>query len=410
MLRRLFWAAVLGIAAWGPERAHAQAGPFAAPASTAAPTLPVPYQGQMPLPQDRGPWVIGDVRFQGEQAVSEFALSTRVRARRGSLYTPSDIAGDLAELKTVPGVLSAKADLYHILGEPVPDNYASIAVSTTMVRLVFTIEEKPLFVPGLAPPPTGQPWGPAKAAEAPPASLSGIVLTPTAYRGLGRDNRPGLGLDVNVAYFIGRLYGKNSLPYTTNKTNYIDRVGVLFLGFDGKMQIQSEGTVRPAVAAGAQANFNYRDAPQPALKTVSLTVNPASNNTRVLTGAYVVASKNIAGLRSSLGFMAGDAGNMVGMLSEFLTDQALIFDNHPGQTATSKSTAFASLLFLPTPSYPLAVEFMKPNGMPLNPWLLNFKLGHFLKLNFDLSYLKFTGGWDMLGTFVFRYTEFPKRK
>ena len=235
------------------------------------------------------------------------------------------------------------------------------------------------------------------------------VLTPTAYRGLGRSNRPGLGLDVNVAYFIGRLYGKNSLPYTTNKTNYIDRLGVLFLGFDGKMQIQSEGSIRPAVAAGAQANFFYRDAPQPALKTVDVTVNPASNNTRLLSGAYVVASKNIAGVRSSLGFMQGDAGNMVGMLSEFLTDQALLFDNHPGQTAASKSVLFASLLTLPTPSYPLAVELMKPNGMPLNPWLLNFKLGHFLKLNFDLAYLKFNGGWDLLGTFAFRYTEFPKK-
>ena len=104
-----------------------------------------------------------------------------------------------------------------------------------------------------------------------------------------------------------------------------------------------------------------------------------------------------------------NAGDSVGLLSEYLTDQALAFSGHPGSQAKSNSTFFASLLYLPTPTYPLAVEYLKPNGMPLDPWMLNFKLGHFLKLNFDLAFLKFNGGWDVLGTFQFRYTQFPKK-
>ncbi|HAH07791.1 MAG TPA: hypothetical protein DCM05_14925 [Elusimicrobia bacterium] len=368
-----------------------------------------PYQG-IPLSSDRGPWVIGEVRFTGQQALSEFALSTRVRARRGVLYTPSDVAGDIRELQSVPGVLSARSDLFAIPGQPAPENYASIAVSSMMVRLVYTVEEKPLYLPGLTAPTTTQAQAAAsKEAQVPPASVSGIVLTPTAYRGLGRNNRPGLGLDVNLAYFIGRLYGKNSLPYTTRKTNYIDRIGVWFLSFDGKMQLQSEGVWRPAMTVGTQGTFSFRDAPQPQLQTVSVTVNPAAQGTKTMAGAYAVATKNLKGVRTSVGFMQGNAGDSVGLLSEYLTDQALAFSGHPGSQAKSNSTFFASLLYLPTPTYPLAVEYLKPNGMPLDPWMLNFKLGHFLKLNFDLAFLKFNGGWDVLGTFQFRYTQFPKK-
>jgi len=120
-------------------------------------------------------------------------------------------------------------------------------------------------------------------------------------------------------------------------------------------------------------------------------------------------SKKIFGVRSSLGYALGNNGERVALLTEFLTDQALSFAGHPNQHATSKSTLFGSLMWLPHPNYPLAVEFMKPNGMALNPILLNFKVGYFLKLNFDLSYLRFRGGWDLLGQFQFRYTQYPRK-
>jgi len=70
---------------------------------------------------------------------------------------------------------------------------------------------------------------------------------------------------------------------------------------------------------------------------------------------------------------------------------------------------FASVLFVPKPAYPLGVEVMKFNGSPLNPWLINFKVGYFIKLNFDIAYLKYQGGYDVLGVLQFRYNHFPQR-
>ena len=74
-----------------------------------------------------------------------------------------------------------------------------------------------------------------------------------------------------------------------------------------------------------------------------------------------------------------------------------------------RTVPFASILFVPKPAYPLGVEFMKFNGARKNPWLVNFKLGYFLKLNFDLALLKYQGGYDVIGVLQFRYNHFPRR-
>ena len=407
-LRSAAGAALLLLLPSASLRAQSSLPGFAAEVSTVAVSTS-PYQG-IPLSQDKGPWVVGEVRFTGHSTLSDYALQNRVRGRRGVLYTPSDIAGDLKELQSMPGVLSARCDLFAIPGLGAPENYAAIVVSTMMVRLVYTLEEKTLFLPGMSS--TAAASGRTTESPrdmTPPAAVSGIVLTPTAYRGLGHNNRPGLGLDINTAYYIGRLYGKNNLSYTTKKSNFIDRLGVWLFTFDGKMQLQSEGDFKPALASGVQGTFTFRDAPQPSLQTVNVTVKPTEKTNTTMAGAYFVATKKIYGVRSSLGFMQGNAGDSVAQLSEYLTEQALLFGGNPGQKAASKSTLFASLLVLPTPSYPLAVEMVKPNGMALNPILFNFKLGHFLKLNFDLAYLKFAGGWDLMGMFQFRYNQFPKK-
>lgn len=244
----------------------------------------------------------------------------------------------------------------------------------------------------------------------PEISISGVVLTPTAYRGRGRINQPGLGLDINAAYYIGRLYGKNDLPFSLRRTNYIDRVGVWFLTADGKMQIQSEGDFRPAMAVGAQGIFTFRDAPQSA---TTFQVKVSDKTQRSLSDAYVVASKNLRGARVSVGFMQGNTSDQIPLLTEFLSPQAMQFAENigPGQPVrvpTSKSLLFGSLLYMAKPKYPLGIEFMKPQGAPRNPILINFKLGYFLHLNFDVAYLRFDGGWDLLGNFQVRWTYFPR--
>ena len=356
------------------------------------------------LPSTSGPWVIGDVRFYGAVTVSDYALRSKVRAKRGSLYSPADVQGDVQGL-TEMGVFSQITSGLIALDEPVPEQYTGIVASTGTVRLVFFVEEK--GAPAPAPVVSTAPLRPED--QVPPAAVSGLIFTPTAYRGLGRYNRPGLGLDFNGVYYIGRLYGKNSSNYTTRKTNYIDRVGVWFVSADGKMQLQSETRWRPAMAAGVQGYFTIRDAPQPSIQTPGVTVNVSQKTTRALADAYIVFSKKFGPVRSSVGYMQGNFADAIPLLTEFLSPQAMTFNGRPGQTAQSKSTFFLSLLSLPKPAYPLGFEFVKPNGMALSPYLINFKLGYFLKLNFDIAYLKFQNGYDLLGMFQFRYNYFPSR-
>jgi hypothetical protein len=74
----------------------------------------------------------------------------------------------------------------------------------------------------------------------------------------------------------------------------------------------------------------------------------------------------------------------------------------------SRTVSFASILYLRKPDYPIGVEFMKFNGANGNSILINFKIGRFLKLNFDVAVLKYTGGYDILGLFQFRYNHFPR--
>jgi hypothetical protein len=380
--------------------------------SLALTALCSPAAGQtvygVPLPQDRGPWVIGDVLFQGNRTVSAASLQDAVRARRGLLYTPADVTNDLVSLRGNAGILGARAAIYGIPEVPVPESYRSISVSTMVVRVVFTVEEKELLLPGLTPATTKQ--EPIVTKTIPAAALSGVVMTPTAYRGLDQDNHPGLGLDANAVYFIGRLYGTNKM--SSRPTNYIDRVGVWFLSVDGKMQVQSESTWRPAVSVGAEGILTFRDAPQPAVQSPGVTASVSAKTTRTLSEGYVVASKKLGPVRSSVGFAQGNGGDRVALLTEFLSPTWL-YTADPGNVvngteAKSRSVFFASLLTLPKPHVPLAIEFMKPNGMIRNPYLINLKVGYFLKLNFDLAYLKFAGGWDLLGMFQFRYAHFPR--
>ena len=235
------------------------------------------------------------------------------------------------------------------------------------------------------------------------------MLTPTAYRANGAQGL-GLNLDFTASYYIGRLYGQNHLEWSTRKTNFIDRVGVWFLNIDGKMQIQEEGRIKPATAVGAMAIFNFRDVPQPALQgPFNLTVKTSNPNTKAMTGAYLVFTKKFhRRAYVSLGYLGGNAVNQISFLSEFLTPEALAFSGHTGQTVTGHSMLFGSAVYHIKPGYPISLEFLKPQAVPASPMLFNFHIGSYLHLNFDIAYLKFQGGYDLLGFFNFRYSFFPR--
>lgn len=255
------------------------------------------------------------------------------------------------------------------------------------------------------------PSKPAAYAEA-EVPLSGIVLMPTAYRGKGK-NAIGLGLDINAAYFIGRLYGKNSFDWTMEKKDYLDRVGLWLLFTDAKMQIQTEGAWRPAMAAGVQGVLKFRDSAQPTLNSPSATVKVDSKNTDTYANAYIALTKRLhPKFLVDIGYSDGDMPKVIYSLSEYLSKEAInLANNHtPSSDAVAIPTGmlFGGFLWLPKKDYPLGLEFMIPQGAPRHPKLVNLHLGSLLKLTFELSYLKFDGGWDLLGMFQFRYNYLPR--
>lgn len=368
-----------------------------APAVSSASAPSGPALGN-PLPVSGGPWVPAEfLFFSNGRVVSDYAWRDKLRGRRGVLYTTADLSGDVEALAALKLFDDVKPSVYGIPGTEVPSDLAPISVSSQQVRVIFDVREtpkveaeKPKFV-------------------TPPTAVGGVFLTPTAYRGAGRHVSPGLALDVNAAYFIGRLYGKNSFPNSPRKSNYIDRIGLWTLTADGKMQVQSEGVVRPAVAVGGQAMLVFRDSPQPTVQTPGVSVKIDAKTTRILTDGYFVASKKFGPVRTSAGVMQGTMGELAAELTEFLRPEALRFyANKPGSEVHSRTVPFGSVFYLLKPDFPIGVEFMKFNGAPLNPYLVNFKLGRFLKLNFDLALIKFQGGYDVLGVFQFRYNHFPK--
>jgi hypothetical protein len=101
-------------------------------------------------------------------------------------------------------------------------------------------------------------------------------------------------------------------------------------------------------------------------------------------------------------------------LSEFLSKEAInTTRSTQGLPALNKvnvptSMLFGGFMWMPKKDSPIGVEFMIPQGAPLAPKLINLHLGTLLKLNFEISYLTYKGGWDMLGMFQFRYNYLPK--
>jgi hypothetical protein len=391
------------LAAAALPAAAQSASPFASSVSSApaVSTAPAVALGQ-PLSVAGGPWVLAETLFfSGGRVISDYAWRDKLHGVTGQLYTSQDLQADVQTLQGLKAFNRVTPAVYGIPNDPIPPQFTSISVSTNQVRVVFDVD----VIVSSAPKPR---------LVTPPSAVSGLILTPTAFRGAGRFNTPGLGLDFNAVYFIGRLYGKNNYPNAPSHTNYIDRLGVWLLTADGKMQLQSDADWRPAVAVGGQTTFMFRDSPQPSVNTPTVTVQVKAKTTQILTDAYVVASKNFRGVRTSLGVMQGNMGDLPGNLSEFLAPPALQFYKQssgftPVDFVRSRTVPFGSVLYMVKPDYPIGVEVMKFDGANTNPLLVNFKLGRFLHLNFDLAYLKFQGGYDVLGLFQFRYNQFPSR-
>jgi len=238
------------------------------------------------------------------------------------------------------------------------------------------------------------------------APLSGIVLTPTAYKGIDSDEI-GPALDINAVYYIGRIYGKNKYDWTLNEKNYLDRIGLWILDLDGKLVVQSENRWRPAMAVGVQAALIFRDSPQPQLDDQTVTADVDKSDK--IASVFVVLTKKLSRkFILNAGYSEGNFSNFIPQLSEFLTPQAIALSSKTG-TATSRHMLFGGLIFLLKPNYPISIEILVPQGAAQNPKLINFRFSRLVKLNFQLSYLTYDGGWDLLGCFQFRFNMFPKQ-
>lgn len=238
-------------------------------------------------------------------------------------------------------------------------------------------------------------------------SISGLVITPTAYRSYGL-NEIGTSIDINAVYYIGRLYAKNKFDWSVDKKNYLDRIGLWYLETDGKILLQKERKYIPAFSSGVKASFTFRDSPQPNLTSPSASFKVDSKNTNQLFSLYFVISKHLTSkLISSLGYSDGDFGKTVFMLSEFLSDRSSqLTYNHP--ITISKSTLFLNTFYIIKEKYLLGFEIIIPQGSTFSPKLINLQFANFLKLNFQLSYLTYKGGDELLGMFNFRYSFYPR--
>jgi hypothetical protein len=398
--------AVLAVS-WASPVAAQTGNPIGTPFGTsvssapAVSTAPVVALGQ-PLSVSGGPWVLAETLFfSGGRVLSDYAWRDKLHGTVGQLYTASDLQNDVQTLKDLKAFSRITPAVYGIPNNPIPPQFTSISVSTVQVRVVFDVD----VAVSSAPKPK---------LVTPPSAVSGLILTPTAFRGAGKFNTPGLGLDFNAAYFIGTLYGKNSYPNAPDHTDALDRLGVWLMSMDGKMQLQSDGEWRPAVAVGAQTTFLFRDSPQPNVNTPTTTVQVNAKSTQILTDAYIVASKDFHGLRTSVGLMQGNFGNLPGNLSVNLSPQALQFYKQasgftPVGFVQSNTVPFGSMFYMLKPDYPVGFEVLQFDGAYGNPMLIDFKVGRLLKLNFDIALLKYQGGYDLLGLMQFRYNQFPSR-
>lgn len=237
---------------------------------------------------------------------------------------------------------------------------------------------------------------------------SGLILMPTAYRnGVGQG--VGANLDIVSTYYIGRLYGEHNLGQNSGH-DLLSRIGIWIFTFDPKLVLQEEKTFSPALAMGYQVSYLMRDTKAPSSPSSDIElVSLKKSSSQTLLGFYLVASKKIKTLSLHLGYLRGNVGNMLSYLSEYLPASSEAGNVIPSMFYAGTEMDFFSLLNL-------KFEFIKPYnlnrspGLGYSPWIINTHLGKFLHLSFDVSFLKYRGGYDWLGFFNFRINVFPWEK
>jgi len=174
---------------------------------------------------------------------------------------------------------------------------------------------------------------------------------------------------------------------------------------DGKNADTVETDIRPDVAVGAQGGYTIRDAPQPGINSSTASRCPSRREPpsgfRTATSSPEEILRRGAQARASCRAIWAI---FVANLSEFMSPEALnSIRTRRTSPSAAKASGFAASGF-PEKRPALGHRNHKFTAPRLNPSEINMT-GLFLKLNFDVSVLKYKGGYDVLGTIQFRYNN-----
>lgn len=110
------------------------------PAAAAAPAEPPPAEAPVP-PR---PWVLGEITASGLKNVKFAVIKGEIKARKGDLYDRPDLDRDIQSLLSLGSFERVGADISST-GKAVPPELAKVSGSSTTVKLVFVVVEKPII-------------------------------------------------------------------------------------------------------------------------------------------------------------------------------------------------------------------------------------------------------------------------
>ncbi len=234
---------------------------------------------------------------------------------------------------------------------------------------------------------------------------TGIMLTPSAYRRIplyesdasGTEHVLPINWDVTLSYYIGRLYGYNKLEeLTTTRKNLFSRIGVSFLQTDVKFILERETGQVPQIALGLEGASMLRDVGAPSVANPTAEFQIKKENQRLFGGLYVAASKEIGWIRPTVGWVRGNSMSKLIYLTEFLP-----------KSSESDSGVFVNMSVGANSRYAFQWEYLRPLRARGAPWMINAQLGKMLHANFDLAYLHYERGYEILAHLSFRLTIYP---
>jgi len=217
----------------------------------------------------------------------------------------------------------------------------------------------------------------------------------------------GFNIDFILNYYIGRLFGLNNPDkcYAKDKYDYLTRVGIWLLSGDLRIVFPYLEKRLCSLAVGGRYTYMFRDIPQPQPGAApEFVIKPSKS--KGLPSVYAVLSKSWTRNTFHLGLIQGKEHEIIPQLSDYIYWWYYRLEHWE----SSERTVFFGFRTRIIPRINLKVEAMHPLKNSLDPWLFNIDLGRFLPANFQIAYLRYKYGWDILGYFNFRHTFYPPQK